>query len=247
MNVLIAEDEPYTAELLKDIIEENSDFLVVEIVESIVDAVDYLMKHQHNLHLLFFDIQLADGLSFEIFSHVDIYTPIVFCTAFDDYSMNAIKNNGIDYILKPFTNEEIHKALSKYQRLVSSIKSELPVIFKQETASFQQHFLCQFKERTIIVGLQEIAYFNLENEVTYVHTYENKKYPIFKKLEHVESVINQQQFFRINRQMVVNRKAIQSYEPYFNRRIVLHLSIKTEEKVIVSRLKVSGFKSWLES
>lgn len=102
MNVLIVEDEAHTAALLQEIIEQDGQFMVVKHLESIVDTVDYLSKHQQNLDLLFFDIELADGQSFEIFKHVDITTPVIFCTAYDEFTLQAIKNNGIDYILKPF-------------------------------------------------------------------------------------------------------------------------------------------------
>ena len=220
MNILIVEDELHTANLLKEVIEENRDFLVVEIVESIVDAVDYLIKHQHNLHLLFFDIQLADGLSFEIFNHVDIHTPVVFCTAYDAYAMKAIKNNGIEYILKPFKSEEIHQALTKYQALQANLKSKTAVVFNQQQPKYQQRFLSQYKERTVVFKLEEIAYFSIQHEVTYLHTFKGKKSPLLKKIEYIESVCDPKQFFRINRQMLVNRKAILSYEPYFNRKIL---------------------------
>jgi DNA-binding LytR/AlgR family response regulator len=246
MNILLVEDEQHTAALLKDIIEENDSFFVVEIVESIVDAVDYLIKYQKNLDLLFFDIQLSDGLSFEIFKHVDINTPVVFCTAYDDYAMDAIKNSGIDYVLKPFKSEDIHNALTKYQKFVGSLQSKTPIDFKQNKVEYQRYFLCQFKQKTIVVKREDIAYFSIENEITYLHSFESKRYPIFKNLEHIESATPPKEFFRINRQMLLNRNAVESYEPYFNRKIVLNLTVKTEDKPVVSRLKVSEFKKWLE-
>ena len=246
MNILIVEDETYTANLLKEIIEDSGDFIVVNIVESIVDAVDYLIKHQQNLDLLFFDIELSDGLSFEIFNHIDIITPIVFCTAYDEYAMKAIKNNGIDYILKPFRNEEINKALVKYKTLRANLKPETIVEFNKLTPSFQQNFLSQFKDKTIVFKVDEIACFSIQNEVTYLHSFNAKKSPVYKKIEYIESVCDPKQFFRINRQMLVNRAAINSYQPYFNRKIILNISAKVDEKLIVSRLKVSEFKKWLE-
>ena len=246
MNILVVEDELHTANLLKEIIEEHRDFLVVKIVESIVDAVDYLIKHQQNLHLLFFDIELSDGLSFEIFNHVDIITPVVFCTAYDEYAMKAIKNNGIDYILKPFRNEEINSALGKYKTLQANLSTKTIVEFNKPTPSFQQNFLSQFKDNTIVFKVDEIACFSIQNEVTYLHSFSGKKSPVFKKIEYIESVCDPLQFFRINRQMLVNRAAIHSYQPYFNRKIILNISAKVEEKPIVSRLKVSEFKRWLE-
>lgn len=246
MNVLIVEDELHTANLLKEIIEESGDFLVVKIVESIVDAVDYLVKHQQNLHLLFFDIELSDGLSFEIFNHVDIITPVIFCTAYDEYAMKAIKNNGIDYILKPFRNEEINSALEKYKTLQANLKSKTIIDFNKPTPSFQQNFLSQFKDKTVVFKVDEIACFSIQNEVTYLHSFNGRKSPVFKKIEYIESVCDPKLFFRINRQMLVNRVAITSYQPYFNRKIILDISVKVEEKPIVSRLKVSEFKKWLE-
>ena len=249
MNVLIVEDELYTAELLKEVIEQDNDFIVVEKLESIVDTVTYLSKYQKNLDLLFFDIQLADGHSFEIFKHIDVTVPVVFCTAYDEFTLSAIKNNGIDYVLKPFKEVEIHEALKKYKKLLTNLraKNPSPLHFQPKVnQQFQKSFLSRFREKTIIKRVDEIALFSLENDTVYLYTYDGFKYPLFKKLEYIQSVCDFNQFFRINRQMLVNRKAIVSFEPYFNRKIVIELKFSTEQKPIVSRLKVTSFKEWLE-
>ena len=249
MNVLIVEDELHTAKLLQETIEQDSDFIVVEKLESIMDTVSYLSKHQQNLDLLFFDIQLADGHSFEIFKHIDVVVPIIFCTAFDEYAMKAIKNNGIDYVLKPIKEEEIHEALKKYKSLMGNIqaKASPPLNFRSPSPkSYQRNFLSQYREKTLLVSVEEIALFSVENETVYLYSFEGKKYPLLKKLEYIMSVCDPDQFFRINRQMLLNRQAILSFEPYFNRKIALSLKIKPEEKPIVSRLKVTPFKEWLE-
>lgn len=248
MNVLIVEDEAHTAALLQEIIEQDGQFMVVKQMESIVDTVDYLSKHQQNLDLLFFDIELADGHSFEIFKHVDVTTPVVFCTAYDEFTLQAIKNNGIDYILKPFKETEIHDALRKYMLLRSSLSVHQlkPVRFKESQKAYQKVFLAQYREKTIVKNVEDIALFHVEYESVYLYTFDGQKYPVFKKLEYIESVCNPNQFFRINRQMLVNLNAVNSFEPYFNRKIVLELKVKTEEKPVVSRLKVSAFKEWLE-
>ena len=249
MNVLIVEDELHTAKLLQETIEQDSDFIVVEKLESIMDTVSYLSKHQQNLDLLFFDIQLADGHSFEIFKHIDVVVPIIFCTAFDEYAMKAIKNNGIDYVLKPIKEEEIHGALKKYKNLMGNIqaKTSPPLNFQSlAPKSYQRNFLSQYREKTLLVNVGDIALFSVENETVYLYTFEGKKYPLLKKLEYIMSVCDPNQFFRINRQMLLNRQAILSFEPYFNRKIALSLKIKPEEKPIVSRLKVTPFKDWLE-
>lgn len=249
MNVLIVEDESHTALLLQEIIEQDSDFIVVEKLESVVESVQYLSKHQKNLDLLFFDIQLADGHSFEIFKHIDVIVPVIFCTAYDEYAMNAIKNNGIDYILKPIKGEEIHKALNKYKNLITNLQSNIPLPINFETKEskpYQQSFLTQHREKTLIVKGEDIALFSIQNEMVYLYKFDGKKLPLFKKLDFIETVCDPYQFFRINRQMLVNRKAIVSFEPYFNRKIVIELQISTAEKVIVSRLKVTKFKAWLK-
>lgn len=249
MNVLIVEDEAHTASLLQELIEQDGDFLVTQKLESVVEAVEYLSKYQRNLDLLFFDIQLADGHSFEIFKHVDVLVPVVFCTAYDEYTLQAIKNNGIDYLLKPFKDEEIHAALAKYKRMRANLQAKQPAPFQppgERAKAYQQHFLTQFREKSVVKRVEEVALFLVEFENVYLYTFSGEKLPLFKKLEYIESVCDPQQFFRINRQMLVNREAILSFEPYFNRKIILNLRIQLDKQAIVSRLKVSPFKEWLE-
>lgn len=249
MNVLVVEDEAHTASFLKEIIEQDEEFIVVEIIESVVDAVQYLNRNQKKLDLLFFDIQLADGKSFEIFKNVDVEVPVIFCTAFDDYSFEAIKNNGINYVLKPFKETEILDALQKFLRLRNNIgfneKIE-NVVSAQSEKKFQQNFLCYQKEKATVISVKDVALFSMEFETVFVYTFSGKKYPLFKKLEYFESVCDSKQFFRINRQMLVNQDAVVSFQPYFNRKIILELVTVPEEKPVVSRLKVTEFKDWIE-
>lgn len=249
MNVLIVEDESHTASLLREIIEQDEDFMVVQQLESVVETVEYLSKHQSKLDILFFDIQLADGQSFEIFKHIDVVVPVVFCTAFDEYTLAAIKNNGIDYILKPFKEEEIHGALQKYKRLVGSLqaKNRAPIALQMEpTKTYQQNFVTQFRERSIVKRVEEVALFCIENESVFLYTLNGERLALFKKLEYIESVCDPKQFFRVNRQMLISRQAIVSFEPYFNRKVVVQLRFEMNERVVVSRLRVAAFKEWLE-
>ncbi|MBP1612863.1 MAG: hypothetical protein H6Q13_311 [Bacteroidetes bacterium] len=249
MNVLIVEDEKFTAQLLKEMIEEDSDFLVTTILGSIVKAVQFLSKHQNKIDLIFLDIQLEDGYSFEIFKHIDVTIPVIFCTAYDEYTLQAIKNNGIEYILKPFKEGEIQAALTKFKRLVGSIQaksSALAFVPVQQANTYQESFLTQLREKSFVVYIKDVAVFALEFETVYMYTSDGKKYPLFKNLEYVEKVCNPQVFFRINRQMIVNRAGVISIQAYFNRKIVVHLKVQLPEKAIVSRLKVSSFKEWLE-
>lgn len=250
MNVLIVEDEFHTSSFLKKIIEKDKDFKVVGVIESITDAVFYLSNFQNNLDLLFFDIQLSDGHSFEIFRHIDVFKPVVFCTAFDEYSMEAIKNNGVDYILKPIDERDVRNSLIKYKKLLFHLNSNHETFFEfkeDKPKSFQQKYLSPFKDKTVVLKKDDISLFSLENEILYIYTFDNKKYPLFKKIEHIESVSDPITFYRINRQMIVNRESIVSFQTYFNRKVVLELRVDIEKKVVVSRLKVTGFKRWLEN
>jgi DNA-binding LytR/AlgR family response regulator len=174
----------------------------------------------------------------------------VFCTAYDEYTLQAIKSNGIDYVLKPFKEEEIHNALQKYKKLITNLqtKNPIPVNFNLDRDKQYQHsFLTQFREKSLVKNIEDIALFYVEFDTVFMYTFGGEKFPLFKKLEYIESVCDPDQFFRINRQMLVNRKAVISFESYFNRKIILELNIKLEDKAIVSRLKVSSFKEWLEN
>ncbi len=248
MNVLVLEDEAHTATMLKEVIEQDKDFVVLEVLESVVEAVEYLSKYQSNIDLLFFDIQLADGESFEVFKHIDVVVPVIFCTAYDDYSLQAIKNNGIDYVLKPFKEEQIHAALLKYKQLISNIqlRNRVPVKFAVHPKQYQQNFITQFREKTLVIRVEDVLLFSVEHDTVFLYTSIGKKYPLFKKLEYLESVCDPQQFFRINRQMLVNRRAVLSFEPYLNRKIIIQLNIEPQERAVVSRLKVTAFKEWLQ-
>ncbi|AWH86353.1 DNA-binding response regulator [Flavobacterium album] len=247
MNVVIVEDEQHTARLLHEIIESNEGFTVIQHLESIAEAVAYLACNSTRIDLLFFDIQLSDGKSFEIFKHVDITIPVIFCTAYDEFSLQAIQNNGINYILKPFRAEEIAASLDKYKKLFLQTIKTRPLQMENELpTAYQQNFLTQYRGRTIIKSVEEIAAFCIEFETVYLYTFKNEKSPLYKNLEYIDSVCDPGDFFRINRKMLINKKAIKSFEALESRKVVLNLTISIEYNVIVSRLKVPRFKKWLQ-
>jgi two-component system, LytTR family, response regulator LytT len=248
MNVLVIEDENKTAQLLKEMIENHTDYLVVNICQSITSSVSYLKKNQEKLDLIFMDIQLSDGESFEIFNLIDVTKPVIFCTAFNDYLLNAFKNKGIDYILKPFQQKDVDTALNKVDFIKTAFTANIGTKLKeiQKKPTFQTSFIVQQKEKMIPLSVVSIAHIFIECEVVYALTFDNQKSAIFKSLDEIESVLNPQVFFRINRQMIVNRNAIRDIVPYFNRKVIVNLTVKNNDKAIVSRLKVSPFKTWLE-
>jgi DNA-binding LytR/AlgR family response regulator len=253
MNVLIVEDEMKTANLLKDLVESQPGFSVINLLDSIESSVQYLRAHQSEVDLLFLDIQLADGQSFKIFELVEVKIPVIFCTAYDEYVMQAFKNNGIDYILKPFEENDIFKALAKFDKLKESftkdltdISSKLQSLFQGEK-THQKTMIVHVGSKMIPVDVSKIQLFHLENEAVKIYHSNNEKYVVFKRLDEIQSIIDEKLFFRINRQMIINRNAVKEIEEYFNRKVIIKTAIPIEEKIIVSRLKVTPFLSWLEN
>ena len=253
MNILIAEDEPKTAKLLKELVEaQHAGNKVICICDSVEAVVGHLNKPNEKIDLFFMDIMLADGNSFEIFKQVTITTPVVFCTAYDDYTLAAFKNNGIDYILKPFAEKDIENVFLKIGQLQQAFATSNQAIThmaEQVKAphSPQASFLVRFREKMYPVAIQNIAIIALENEIVYLYTFNGEKHPLFKPIDDVEKAVEARKFFRINRQMLVNRDAVLAMEPYFNRRVMVKTNLDPAEKPVVSRLKVAAFLNWLKN
>ncbi len=251
MNIVIIEDEPQTAAVLKEIIEEAYPTAkVIAVLESIVQSVSFLSDNK-DPELIFMDIQLADGLCFEIFSRVSISCPVIFCTAYDQFTLQAFKSNGIDYILKPVKEEDIKAAFAKIEQLrntfspAPALTSSVNELFKKK--NYKNTILIRFRESFIPVPVERIAFFLLENEVVYAYRFDQQKHAVFKTLDEIESSLNPELFYRINRQALINRQAVQEIQPYFNRKVVIKTPVKMEEKLVVSRLKVTSFMQWLEA
>ena len=252
MKILIVEDEPQIASELTEIIgkiipqAEYSDIL-----DSIEASVKFLSVKTNRPDVIFMDIQLADGLSFEIFSNVEINCPVIFCTAYDKYTLEAFKSNGIDYILKPITENEIRAAFEKLEKLKRSFNSENNLIALIKNAfSLQKDFLNSILVHHIgsyiPISIENIAFFHLTNEIVYAHCFNNKKYSVYKSMEEIESALNPNQFYRINRQILLNRSSIKEIQPYINRKVVIKTDLLYPEQLIVSRLKVATFLKWIE-
>jgi two-component system response regulator LytT len=249
MNIIIIEDERLTAEDLSDMIthlEPDANLLVT--LSSVQEAVSYFSSGAQP-DLIFSDIQLGDGLSFEIFSQADIKVPIVFCTAFDEYAINAFKTNGIDYILKPFKEQEIAQALDKYKMLRStpynnSLNNLLQLI-QQKNPTKATSVLVHHREKIIPVKTDEIAVFYIKHELTHLHTFDRKTYTINKTLDELQQVTGPD-FFRANRQFIINRNAVESAEQYFGRKVSIGLSIPFDSVITVSKEKIASFLEWLE-
>lgn len=248
MKILIIEDEKYTAKDLSHTIKVvDPDVEILPFIHSVEDALAYL-EQSPDIDLIFSDIDLGDGLSFEIFDKVSINCPIIFCTAYEQYTLQALQNFGIDYILKPFQKIHIEKALLKYKGFrdrflqrnthFSELKTALSPSDKQI-----QTLLVHQSDRIIPVAIEELAFIYTENNLVFAFTFTEKKYVLSEKLEVLEQ--NLPRFFRANRQYLINRNAIKDVSQYFNRKVKINLKVSYADEIIVSRLKVQDFLNWL--
>jgi two-component system response regulator LytT len=251
MNIIIIEDERLTAEDLADMITEAEPGInIAATLSSVREALDYLRNNEEP-DLIFSDIQLGDGLSFEIFQALDIKAPIIFCTAYDEYAIEAFQTNGIHYILKPFREEEISKAIDKYNNLrstfapVDSSLNSILQLFQKKSPSKAASVLVHYKEKIIPVRLEDIAVFYIKHEVTHLYTLDKKTYTLNKTLDEIQQITGSD-FYRANRQIIINRNAIQNVEQYFARKISVTLTVPFETIITISKEKITHFLEWLE-
>ena len=250
MKIVIIEDEQLTADdLAETILKVSPGAQIIARLSSVKDAVSWFRKNEQP-DLIFSDIQLGDGLCFEIFKKHPISTPVIFCTAFDEYALTAFKAHGIDYILKPFDEQTIASSLTRYKELESKFLGNNQQIEKIlqlfENKKNQKHgsVLVYHKDKILPVKLEDIALFYIENEITYLITFAQKTFTISKSLEELEEITGNV-FYRANRQYLVNRKAIREASQYFARKLSITLFIPFSETITVSKVKVPDFLNWL--
>lgn len=252
MNIVIIEDEALVADELETNIRTLIDKQPVEIVHirSVKEGIDYF-KENTAPDLIFSDIQLGDGLSFEIFISQHISVPVIFCTAYDEYALDAFKANGIDYILKPFTRKTLDTSLQKYMQLKKIFSEEqtpqydvLLKLLAQNDTQKAASVLVYHLDKIIPVNLDDIAMFYLQNEITHLLTFSGQTFYPNKNLDELER-LSGVAFFRANRQYLVSRKAITDVSSFFSRKLSLNLNVPYTEKVIVSKGKAPQFLNWL--
>lgn len=252
MNIVIIEDESLVAEDLEINIRKLIDE-PVEIVHirSVKQGIAYF-KANETPDLIFSDIQLGDGLSFEIFISQPIAVPVIFCTAYDEYALDAFKANGIDYILKPFTSQTLNLALQKYMQLKKKFSvaqtpqydALIKILAAGKESDKAASILVYHLDKIIPISLDDIAIFYLENEVTHLLTFSGKVFYPNKTLDELERLAGNS-FFRANRQNLVCRKAIIDVSSFFSRKLSLNLKFPFIEKVTVSKAKAAQFLNWL--
>ena len=241
--MVIIEDEPLMAQDLAACIRAaDATARVVAILSSVREGIAWFHE-QPPPDLIFSDIQLGDGLSFSIFAANERTIPVVFCTAYDEYALEAFRAAGIDYILKPFAKKDIAAALAKYRTFRGEVPSYQSMVQSWGDRK-QQSVLVFFKEKIVPVDVAAIALIYLQNDVTRLLTFDKQQYIVGRPLEELERTIAGR-FFRVNRQYLVNRRAIRDVSHYFGRKLLLNLTIPFEEKVTVGRLKTNDFLDWL--
>ncbi|MDR7128037.1 DNA-binding LytR/AlgR family response regulator [Algoriphagus sp. 4150] len=251
MNILIIEDEQKAAkELERILLEIDGKLSVVAILDSVEQGVSYLSK-EPPVDLIFSDIQLADGMCFEIYNQVTISSPIIFCTAFDEYMMEAFDTNAVSYLLKPVTSEKGATALAQYHQMKTAFEPAnaartLGQISSQLTKVFKSTILVEYKEKIIPLRVKDIAYFYLDKTIVKITTRTNQRFFFASSLDEVERVLDPELFYRANRQFLINKQFVVSIERHFSRKLVTKLSVDTPEAIVVSKAKASEFLRWIE-
>ncbi|KIO53339.1 LytR/AlgR family response regulator transcription factor [Flavobacterium hibernum] len=254
MTTLIIEDEKPAARLLQRKLE-KLDIAVETMLHSVEESIHWFTNNDHP-DLIFLDIQLSDGLSFEIFEKINIQSAIIFTTAYDEYALKAFKLNSIDYLLKPIDEDDLEVAVAKFKTRLpkaSTETSNLQLDFEQIRQMLSNPFEKSYKKRfTVKIGqhlkvitTDEIECFFSENKGTYIHTFDNRNYLIDSTLEILEQELNMKDFFRVSRKYIVPLTAIKEIQVYTNSRLKVILPTYKEDEVIVSREKVQDFKAWL--
>lgn len=252
MNALIIEDEKAALRNLKAAIEETGfDISIVGETDSIMDTVNWLKTHPMP-DLVFMDIHLADGDSFEIFHYIDITSPIIFTTAYDEYALKAFKVNSIDYLLKPITPSDLKGALNKLEGLGNN-KLRQPVNYStlvnelRKSEKYKTHFLIPIKsDKFIPIDAEEILFFYISDGQVKAVDKNRKEFVFPQTLDELAESLNPHQFFRANRQYILSKHAIRDIDLWFNNRLAVNLIVPTE-RILISKAKVQEFKDWFTS
>ena len=251
LTYIIVEDEKLSAKRLAVMVQKilpNSRLLAM--LDSVSSTVRWLQQNNHP-QLAFFDIQLADGLSFEIFEQCNIEFPTVFTTAFNEYALKAFKVNSIDYLLKPINEQELQAAIQKFAKgrmpQPEALSSQtIANALKMLNNTYKSRFLVRVGEHIRMIPIEEVVVFYSESKATFLKTISNRHYAIDYTLEQVSSMIDPLSFFPVSRKYLVALSSITDIIAYSGSRLKLKLLVETDEEVLVSREKVNEFKEWLD-
>lgn len=246
--LIIEDEEPAVLRLKKLLLETEPDIEVVDILESVESAVSWLHENSHP-DLMMLDIQLADGVSFDIFRKVKVDCFVIFTTAYDEYAIKAFELNSIDYLLKPIDRKKLSNSLQKFKKLKQTSRqmdiSDLIESIESWKTGYKKRFAISIGSRIKSVETAEIAFFYSMEKNTFLNTFDGHEYPVDFSLDRVESIIDPDIFFRINRQYIVNYKAIEKINVLSKSRLELKVT-GTSEKLLVSTAKSHSFRMWID-
>lgn len=258
MRLLIIEDEDLAVKKLqKTIASIDETAEVVGVAQSIRSSVDWL-KNNPAPDLILMDIELADGQSFEIFDRVEVTSPVIFTTSYDEYAVKAFKVNSVDYLLKPIQKDELLNAIEKYRKLklnysgnvipTPSINVEQLIKELQQQLQpkeYRKRFLVKHANKMVSVDINDIAYFFSENGLNFFTTNDNKRYLVDYLMDEIETMLEPEKYFRVSRSLIVTIESIDKIEDYFGSRLILKLNPAYDKEALVSREKVADFKKWM--
>jgi two-component system, LytTR family, response regulator len=257
MKILIVEDEDLAVrKLQKTLAAVDDTATVVGIVDSIHATVEWMQKNEAP-DLILMDIELADGQSFEIFSRVEVKSPVIFTTSYDEHALKAFKVNSVDYLLKPVQKEELESALNKYRQMMKiaspsskqkefnmeSLVKELKQ--KLQPKEFRKRFLVKHAQKLVSIEIEEIAYFFSDGRLNFFKTYDNRKFVVDYTMDDLEEMLDPDKYFRISRSFYISVESVDQIHEYFGNRLLLHLKPAVDKEAVVSREKVADFKKWM--
>lgn len=248
MRIVIFEDEMHNAERLIQLLHKcNADIQIAAVITSVEEGIRWL-EQQQQVDLMLMDIQLSDGNCFEIFSKTKVRTPIIFTTAYDGFALQAFKVNSIDYLLKPIDLDDLKNALKKYEqfRPANNYTVDISRIAEEFLRRDSARFIGRINNQLIYVKAKDIAWLQFARGATWATTVTNQRVPLDYSLDQIEQLLDKHQFFRINRQFIIQIDAIKKITTYYNSRLILQLAPDVDTDVIISRERVSEFKNWLE-
>lgn len=246
MNVLILEDENRAANHLQRLIAAVApEMKVISVFETVRDTLEFL-KTDPTISLVFSDVQLADGLSFEIFRQVEVKCPIIFTTAYDTYAIEAFNTNGIDYLLKPVEEDRLKQAIQKTKKLSRQIDLSQLVNLMAPQKKSKSRFMVKVGEKIKSIPVEDVLLFHSFEKATYLHTITSRDYIIDYSLDELQLLLDDTRFFKINRKYIVSHEACSHIYAWSNSRLKLHIDGIDDSHIVVAREKVQDFKQWLD-
>ncbi|WP_298734255.1 LytTR family DNA-binding domain-containing protein [uncultured Chitinophaga sp.] len=254
MEVLIIEDEAPAAERLTSLLQQYDERIrPLAVLSSVKEALQWFADHRQP-DLILLDIHLSDGLCFDIFKQVELRCPIIFCTAYDQYVLDAFQVHSIDYLLKPVQYPKLEKSLQKMAAIRSQMQpatgdtsfNEIIRIIKTSQQSYKSRFMVKAGNRIRAVKSSEIAYFNSRNKITLLVTKEGQRYPLDYTLDELMTMLDPVQFFHVNRNLIIHIDSVKEVHPYFKGRLKLVLVPEYDEETVISSQKTPLFKAWLD-